>query len=456
MPEVTFQSLTRRREIGAHCFILESAAGRIALDSGMHPRERGTDALPDFALLEDGSLDAVIVSHAHLDHTGSLPVLMRRHPRAQVFLTPVTAAIASAMLHNSVNVMTFQREQDGVTCYPLFTHREVDVAARKWLTVPPGRVFEPGESGMFAELYDAGHLPGSAGIRIDIDGLRIFYTGDVQFEDQTLMKGAQFPSGEVDVLIMECTRGAYSRPAEFSREQEARRLAGAISRTVKSGGSVLIPVFALGKTQEVLLMIHELRRSGLIPLRTTVHIGGLGTRMTEIIDQFASDIPRRHRGFRILDSMDGLVKPRRGERPTSSLPGRVYALSSGMMTENTVSNDFAFHFIGNPKNAVYFAGYADPESPAYALLSSRPGEAVKLHPSYDPVVRRCEVDRFDFSGHATREALVDFAGRVNPRRILLVHGDEPALEWMAGALRTALPECDVIVPEPGARIRIDD
>ncbi len=452
MREITFQSLTRRAEIGSNCYVLDTGMARIALDSGMHPKEKAYDAVPDFALIEDGDLDAVMVSHSHLDHVGSLPVLMRRHPKAPAYMSPVTLDFADALLHNSVNVMSSQREQEGIKEYPLFTHRELDGLTRRFLTRRTGQPFEIAETGVKAEFFDAGHLPGSVGMMLDIDGLKVFYTGDVHFEDQTISQAAQFPTEHVDVLIMECTRGFLERPAAYNRQAESDRLAEVITRTMARGGSVLIPVFAMGKTQEILMMLHELKGQGKVKADIPVHIGGLSCKMTQIVDKHSDSTRRNHRGFRILEAMTGIVKSKKGERVTKCQAGRIYAVSSGMMSEYTVSNDLAHHFINQPKNTLCFVGYADPDSPAGTILAAPHGSAVKLSNGHPPVDLNCEVARFDFSGHAPRHELVAYARQLNPRKILLVHGDGPALDWMAKTLSLALPECEVIIPLPGEKI----
>ena len=456
MAEVVFQSLLRSGpEIGANSYLLSHSAGRVLLDTGMHPKGRGLDALPDFSRIDGDSVDAVVVTHAHLDHCGSLPVALRRHENAHAYLTPLTAELAEAMLHNSCNVMSMQRESEGIKEYPLFTHREVDALIRRFLTVEPGRSFELGSSGMRAEFFDAGHLPGSAGVMLDTGSLRVFYTGDVHFENQTLSQAARFPETGCDVLIMECTRGAIARREGYTREAEAIRLAQKIMQTVERGGSVLMPVFAVGKTQEMLLLLHELARTGQISSRIPIHIGGLSTRMTQIIDRHADNGRRGHKGFRILQCLDQLVTAKKGTRDLHCAPGHIYALSSGMMNENTVSNDFAFRFIDRRENAVCFVGYADPASPAGALLRAQPGEPIKLHHGHPPVELKSSVDHFDFSGHATRDELAAYAVKLRPRKILLVHGDGPALEWMRNTLSAALPETMVIIPQPGERVRLD-
>src|SRR5690349_11114026 len=127
-----FINLTRRTEIGANSYYFEIGRHRLLLDCGMHPKNTGEDALPLLKAIADRGIEAILISHAHQDHIGTLPVAMRRIPRARVFMTEATAEIGNVLLHNSVNVMTRQREEIGETSYPLFTHRETDRASERW------------------------------------------------------------------------------------------------------------------------------------------------------------------------------------------------------------------------------------------------------------------------------------------------------------------------------------
>src|SRR5688572_14923215 len=117
-----FKSLCRHAGIGANSYLIETDRARIVLDSGMHPELEGSDAAPRFDELDPGSVDSIVVTHAHLDHVGTLPVLAENQRRARIFLSPETADLASAMLHNSVNVMQSKRMELGITEYPLFDH----------------------------------------------------------------------------------------------------------------------------------------------------------------------------------------------------------------------------------------------------------------------------------------------------------------------------------------------
>jgi len=163
---VKFTNLTRAEEIGANCYLLEAAGSRILLDAGMHPRATGSQATPDFSVLGGNGFDAMVLTHAHQDHVGCLPLAMRQAPGAPVFMTEATAAIADVMLHNSVNVMMKQREELGLSDYPLFSHREVERLAEEWRLVGLGARFdlagERSDAGaVTCELFDAGHILGS-------------------------------------------------------------------------------------------------------------------------------------------------------------------------------------------------------------------------------------------------------------------------------------------------------
>jgi predicted metal-dependent RNase len=452
-----FRSLCRHAEIGANSYLLDTGNARVVLDAGLHPKHDGLDALPRYDLLEEGSIDSVVVTHAHLDHVGSLPVLLHRQPQARAFFSHAAAELSTAMLHNSVNVMQAKRTELGITEYPLFTHRGIDEIERLFEYRPLERPFELDPGGhLIGTFHDAGHVLGSTGITLQANGHRVMYTGDVNFEDSTLIKGARFPAEHVDALIIETTRGDSARAPDYSREDEEMRFADAIARTLHRRGSVLIPVFAMGKTQEVLTMIHRFKKRGLIPRKTPVFIGGLSTKMTVIYDKYAKGRTRRSDdGFRILEDMDLQAGNRKRQGPIPLNPGAIYCLSSGMMSENTVSNQFArAGFLENPKNSLHFVGYADPDSPAGHLRAGETGDSVVLDARHAPVQRRCEMEIFDFSGHATRDALLDYILQVKPKKTLLVHGDPRASAWFVDRLREKLPATETIIPEPGRDYRL--
>jgi Cft2 family RNA processing exonuclease len=458
-----FINLTRRTEIGANSYYLEIGGQCIVLDCGMHPKNTGEEALPNFKAIADRKIEAILISHGHQDHIGTLPVLMRRRPAARIFMTETTAEIGSVLLHNSVNVMTRQREEidPAGAGYPLFTHREIDRASDLWqwcplrqpMLISGERAPKRETEALTFEFFDAGHVLGSTGILLRAEGRTVFYTGDVNFDDQTIMEAAIFPEEKIDILIMECTRGDHAKTADWTRTGEERRLAEAIDAAFKRGGCVLIPVFALGKTQEVLAMFYKFRRERVLP-EFPIYIGGLSSKMTDIYDRRAHIARRQLARLHLMEETAPFVLNGQSICKAPVRAGRVYALSSGMMTPKTLSNIFARRLVENPRHSVFFVGYADPESPAGLLRDAAPGGEVVLDPN-DPAQRAlCNIEQFQFSAHASREALIDYAKKLSPRKIVLVHGDLPAVEWMRAMLATVLPRSDVIVPTPGVEVEL--
>ncbi len=427
-----FINLTRHTEIGANSYYFEAGGRRLILDCGMHPKDVGESALPNWKPIEGQTIDAILITHAHQDHIGTLPVLMRHQPHARVFMTEATSEIGSLLLHNSVNVMTRQREELGLTLYPLFGHRESDRAIAQWhlcryrqpYTISGNRVGD--DDALTFEFWDAGHVLGSSGILLRTEGRTIFYTGDVNFDDQTIMQSAIFPQGDIDVLIMECTRGDTPEAVGWSRDSEEKKLAAAIAATFSRGGCALIPVFALG----------------------------LSSKMTEVYDRRANQTRRQWPRLQLMQDVAPFVLNGQTINDSPARPGRVYALSSGMMTPKTLSNIFARRLVGVPQHSILFVGYADPESPGGILRSAKSGVSVSLDPDEPPQTLRCHIEQFQFSAHASRESLVAYAAKLGPKKILLVHGDPPAVEWMRAQLSAQLPSSDVIVPTPGVEFEL--
>ena len=452
----TFTNLTGAAEIGANCYLISSGSTHLVLDAGMHPKKIGNEAKPQLELLDTRIPQSIFITHAHLDHIGVLPVLQDLFPGAEVNMTDATAEIGGAMLHNSVNVMSAQRMFDGVAEYPFFTHGELERAEKQWQRRAYEQSFLTANGEVLATLYDAGHILGSCGVLLEMrDGLRIFYTGDVQFDDQSLIPGASFPEEGVDVLIMECTHGATPRIKGYTRQRELARLGHCIREVLTPGGAVLIPVFALGKSQEILYELGRLREKGKIP-SMPIFFGGLGAKVTQLYDRLSESTPRLHPGLRLFNEVEICGFSNR-ELPSVS-PGNIYLISSGMMSPHTLSNTLAAQFLPQPHHAIMFVGYSDPDSPAARVKSAKQGEQVRL--GHQPNVgqaypRNCRVECFDFSGHASRDALISYARRLNPRHIVLVHGDFEARKQMSSLLCEAVPSARISTPMPAEELPLN-
>jgi Cft2 family RNA processing exonuclease len=389
------------------------------------------------------------VSHGHLDHLGSLPVLEERFPGVGLFMSHGTAAIADRALHNSASVMIRQRSELELPDYPLFTHGQVDRLMERVRVLPVGRTVEV--AGAEVTLHEAGHVQGAVGAWVEAGGASLFYTGDAKFSGMKITRGAQFPELAPDAMVIECTRGNTPSQPDFSWEGEAERFARGIREVHEGGGSVLVPCFALGKTQEVMKLFHDFVEEGLLP-KQHLYVGGLGAAYNEVYDELAGSLPRLCPKFRLeRDVPWGRLNPR--EAAAVDLDGgQVFLVSSGMMTPNTPSHVLARRMVGEARHAVFFVGYVDPESPAGRLKAAGRGGRVDLGAEAGTSDVKCRVESFDFTSHCNREHMADYVARMGPRMVLLVHGDAPALEWMQRELQRRLPGSQVLVPPPGEGI----
>lgn len=446
--------LTESDEIGASCHGLICGDETVVIDSGLHPKLKGHDAMPPLDKLKSHKVKSIVLTHSHLDHVGTIPCLQRRFPQAKVLMTPPTYDLADAMLHNSVNVMASQGVELDIPEYPLFTHEFLDEIQNKWEMRNYNRLFDTSKE-VSMRFQDAGHVMGSCTASIYYNGKKVLFTGDVQTHDQTLIKGADIRAeGDYDALVMETTRGAAPRPEGFTRDKEEQRFAKSICEGIMNGGSVLIPVFAMGKTQEVLTMLYQFKKLGMIP-DVPVHVGGLSTKMTTIYDRHSTRTRRKTPKFKILKDMDLKVARKRKGGPIVNKPGNIYCLSSGMMSENTVSNLFARSFINDEKNSLLFVGYADPDSPGGKIKAAKQGDLIALDEKhYKEVPLNCKVEDFDFSGHAPREDLIDIAIASGAKKIFLTHGDADAREWFKNELSQAMPNSELIIPQCGEILKI--
>jgi len=456
---VNITNLNPDTDIGASAWLVEVDDHRILLDAGMHPKREGREGLPLFGKAGNVELDAIAISHCHHDHVGGLPVACRHFPKAHVLMSELSYFIVERVLHNSVNVMTRQRDELGIREYPLYTHDEVDDIAPLFQGFKYNRevewaAFQKTRAGFVSptlEFFDAGHTLGSAGILIRGKKETLFYTGDVCFHDQTILRAARFEDVKADVMIMETTRGGRALPPDFSREGEIERLTAAIQRALKRKGCVLIPAFALGRTQEILALLALLMRAGKLKSQP-VYIGGLGRVFTEIYDLEAHRTHRQHTSLQLHEALQ-LIVLEKGQAENMKLGGGcIFVITAGMMSENTAAHDLAARMIGDERQSIFFVGYADPDTPGGRLKAAKPGETFVFSPGAGRVTRQCEVLDFDLTAHANRGDLLDFVGQVSPRAILLGHGGDDSRAWFEEQIRTRHPKIKIFQPQPAKTV----
>ena len=441
--------LNRDGGIGANSLFLQLGDLNVLVDCGLNPKKMGRTATPDLSKIRGVTLDLIIITHCHLDHIGSLPVVMKEHPNTPVIMTTSSRMLIERMLHNSANVMLRQKEDDNIPDYPLFTHDDIDRCAKRIVGLNFGQPkhFRGVKDDLEVVFHPAGHVAGAAAVELHYKHRAIFITGDVLFENQRTLPGAKFPAGHYDTLITETTRGNTERAAGKERVHEIARLVTSINDTIQRGGSFLIPVFALGRMQEILAVIHDARKFGRL-VACPIFASGLGMDLADYFDEITRKT--RHLQFNrgIIKDLKIKPTPRKlvaGEDPQQNA---LYIISSGMMVEKTPSYTLASGLVGHARNTIGFVGYCDPDTPGGQLLAAKPGEQFVFETAHVKAKIKAHVERFELSGHADREELLEFAVQTGARSIVLTHGDPEARAWFAEQLAVQAPKSKVLDPIP--------
>lgn len=443
-------------DIGASCIYVNIDGSGFLLDCGVHPKKKGMDSLPKFELIENLPLDYVLISHAHQDHIGALPVLIKKFPHVIIYTTSQTQEIAHLTLHNSVSILEKEFNDPSMI---LYTHEEIDMLVKSIVAIDYSdeielkglrhKSLEP----IWVKFYDAGHILGSASIHIKFKHRSYLYTGDLKTSPQQIMSGAQLPIGQINTLITETTYGSLSTKNIPTLQNEKKRFAKEINKIISKGGSVLIPVFALGKTQEILAIIYSLMKKGNIT-DVPIYTGGIASKISQVYDKNRYKVNVRDKNFELENIPQENLMEINDFTHFNKKPGIVLA-ASGMMIENTTSFKLAKHWLRQYNFGIFFVGYVDDESPAHKITSAIKGEMIKLTEYSESIEMKCEVNKFTFPSHSNRLEIFDLVKKYKPNEVILLHGENSSRDWFGFNILKEFPDTKVYAPDPGSEILIE-
>ena len=445
-------------EVGASCYLVRIDNKNIVLDCGI--RMKGQDPLPNLRQIQQlGGADAIIVSHAHLDHTGALPILSREYPQARIYMTHASKALTQVLLYDSLKIMD-RNEAD----IPIYAEAHVRAMLDQIVCYSPQYPFAPfpGDK-LTVTFYNAGHVAGSVMAYIQGKEGTVLYTGDFSVVDQHTVAGASIPKLRPDVLIMEST---YGDELHANRSIEEERLVTAVQDVVKKGGKVLFPSFALGRAQELLLILRRARNKKQLP-EIPIYVDG----MVRAINQVYQNNPnylrntlakKVFRGQHLFYDEDETISPvGNGETRKEILakPGPYCVIASSGMLKGGPSTTYAMEFAKDAKNLIGITGYQDEEAPGREIMNilrdmqDNPNQKAVLSLNNQAVPIQCALGRYGLSAHADKTNLLGVAHRVTPRHLFLVHGDFAVTSRFAAALQNEL-RGRVYVPSNGEEYEI--
>jgi Cft2 family RNA processing exonuclease len=403
------------------------------------------DALPNLAWLEENKVDvkAIFITHAHQDHIGALPLVSALYPGAHVFMTQATWDVARVMLHDALRLASFGQAQR------VFTEDQLEALQTRIKIMGQDKTFA--WEGMRVSTFSAGHILGavSIGFETESEG-SVLFTGDFSVTRSRLLDGTRLPAArKYDILVTEAT---YGDRLHANRAEQERALVEKIVHVISRGGHVLIPAFAVGRAQEVLMILLDAMRHNPNVPKFPVVVDGLVRSVCPIYESYPHLLSGPAR--RILHTSGRLFHPRyvnfvnsaEERKNILSGPPTCIIASSGMLNGGP-SVFYAAELAGQEKNAILLCGYQDEEAPGRQLMTlvNQPvNERKWILP--DRVVNvRCELAFYSLSAHADRRELVAATTQMKPKKVIVVHGDDEAKRTLARELNQA--GIDVVIPE---------
>ncbi len=437
-------------------FGLETTKGKILVDCGFfqgrrrESRERNKH-LPSWAF----DADAVLLTHAHIDHSGNLPTLVKRGYQGPIYTTPATRDLCVHMLRDSARIQEGDAkylnekhadDPDWEPIEPLYTERDAVAALGRFATYPYWQTFEP-LPGMKVTFYDAGHVLGSASILVEAEGKRILFSGDIGRKHLPILRDPEIPA-QVDYLIMESTYGNREHgPIESVHGDLARIINDAVQRKSK----VIIPSFALERTQEVVYALSELVEEKKIPTVPVFVDSPLATNLTTVFRNHPECYD--YETIEFLDQADpfGFDSLRYTQSvqesiALNSMNGPMVIISASGMCEAGRILHHLRNNVESPNNTIVIVGYQAQHTLGRRIAERR--SKVKIF----GVMRdlNAQVEVLDgFSAHAGRSALINYAKMAGPdiQKVFLVHGEIESQKSLAAALEER--QLDVAIPARG-------
>ncbi len=425
------------RQVGRSCFLLHTPNSKILLDCGINVAASGADKFPylDVAEFNINELDAIILSHAHLDHSGLLPYIYKMGYKGPVYMTAPTRDISALLALDFVGVAYKQAST------PLFSSKDVQEMVKHSITLNYNEVTDITPD-IRITLYNAGHVLGSSQVHINIgNGLHNFiYTGDMKYGHTRLLDPAVNKYPRVESIQVESTYGAKTDVLPPRRETEAKFIK-MVKETIEKGGKVLMPELGLGHAQETLLRVEESIRTGELP-NVPMYIDGMIWDINAIHTAYPDFLSSKIRNeiFQDKNPFTSEIFSRVGspqERKAVIEGGPCIVIATSGMLVGGASLEYFRHFADNPDNLMILSCYQGPGSTGRKLQEGEKKVHIEIQGGMEEVEVKMRVELLNgLSPHSGRNELIGFFNnmRPKPKRIIINHGEVSKSLDLASAL----------------------
>ncbi|CCD26764.1 cleavage polyadenylation factor subunit YSH1 NDAI_0I01950 [Naumovozyma dairenensis CBS 421] len=406
------------------------------LDAGIHPAYQGMASLPFYDDFDLSTVDVLLISHFHLDHAASLPYVMQKtNFNGRVFMTHPTKAIYRWLLRDFVRVTSIgvnsplDREEN------LYTNEDLVESFDKIETVDYHSTIDV--NGIKFTAFHAGHVLGAAMFQIEIAGMRVLFTGDYSREKDRHLNSAEVPPLSSNILIVESTFGTATHEPRLNREKKLTQM---IHHTVSHGGRVLMPVFALGRAQELMLILDEYWAQhaeelgdGQVPI---YYASNLARKCMSVFQTYVNmmndDIRKKFRDSQTNPFIFKNISYLKNLEEFQDLGPSVMLASPGML-QSGLSRDLLERWCPDEKNLVLITGYSI-EGTMAKYLMLEPDTIPSVNNPEVTVARRCNIEEISFAAHVDFQENLEFIQKINATNIILVHGESNPM----GRLKSAI------------------
>ncbi|MEM3186665.1 MAG: beta-CASP ribonuclease aCPSF1 [Conexivisphaerales archaeon] len=438
--EVRLTALGGYKEVGRSCMLVETTESKVLLDAGIHPGARGPpDSYPriDWLQVSLDDIDAIVLSHAHMDHAGFLPVLYKYGFDGPLYCTEPTLALITLLLSDALKISSMEGNQYA------YDMKDIRNMLSHAITIPYGMVTDISPD-MKLVFYNAGHILGSSQVHLHVgEGAHnVVYTGDFKFGRSLLLEAASPNFPRVETLIMESTYGSKSDVMP-PREETDLAFVKSINDTLQEGGKVLIPVPAVGRAQEIMLVLDQYMKQGQLS-ETTIFIEGM-IREATAIHLYHPEFLTRELRERIVENGENpfvteyfsiIEHPSKRDEALSSGPAIVLA-TSGML-EGGPSVQYFQELASDPKNKILFVSYQVQGTLGRRVLDGSKQVSLMENGGRMKIVDiNCRVEKVEgFSGHSDYNQLMRYVSRLRPKlqRVILDHGEKKKIESLADSV----------------------
>lgn len=421
-------------EVGKSCIEILTKGKRYIMDAGVKFTSYGNEYPKELDKIHQ--LDGVFLSHAHLDHSGALPMLEHKNLNCPIYTTSLTWKTTNLLLEDSYHLEKLKH------MHPAYVERDIKKVEKDLRLIQYDKEYETHDGKVKFQYLNSGHIPGGASILMNIEGKTLLYTADVNTEDTLLMVKSDIDKlRDIDILITENTYGDRVHPP---RDECEKGLIESVEECIKGGGSALIPVFSVGRSQEILILLDKLS------VDAPIYLDGMARKLTDIYIKSSDPYIDNREILEKMYKKCNIIKHPSERAKIAKQKGAIIVSTSGMVQGGPVVT-YVEKMCQDKDNYIILTGYQAKGTKGREIMENR-----FFYSHHQKFNVKAKVMKYDFSAHYGQASIRDLLQKINPKNLILQHGDCDALKASREYAHEMLPKTNVFLPAIGDIMEFTD